>query len=61
MLNIIVNFDYPPIPIRTQDWCAYIDGREEETRLYGRGRTAREAVAALLQAMEEIEESEENN
>lgn len=40
--------EYPPIPIRTFDWCAYRDGYEEYGN-YGWGRTEEEAIADLLE------------
>jgi hypothetical protein len=46
MTNIVTYFVYPPIPDRTQDWCAYYDG-EEELGHYGWGRTESEAVQDL--------------
>jgi hypothetical protein len=40
--------EYPPIPIRDFDWCAYLDG-EEERGEYGYGRTEAEAIADFLE------------
>lgn len=45
-------FVYPPIPIRTMDWCAYRDGTEETGRC-GWGRTEDEAIADLLMLEDE--------
>jgi hypothetical protein len=45
--KIITSFEYPPIPIRSFDWCAYRDGEEESGR-YGWGKTEQEAVQDLL-------------
>ena len=42
---IITSFVYPPIPIRTSDWCAY---RDPESGPYGWGRTEEAAIADLL-------------
>ena len=36
--------EYPPIPDRRFDWCAFYDG-EEEAGHYGWGRTEAEAIA----------------
>lgn len=43
-------FVYPPIPIRTSDWLAWIDGDEEGGHAYG--PTEAEAVANLLELLE---------
>lgn len=45
--KIITDCIYPPIPIRTMDWCAYYDGQEELGH-YGYGRTEAEAIADLV-------------
>jgi hypothetical protein len=42
--KIVTSHVYPPIPVRTMDWCAYYDG-EEEAGSYGWGRTEAEAIA----------------
>jgi hypothetical protein len=42
----------PPIPIRTKDWSAWIDGREEDGP-FGYGRTEQEAIADLQELLEE--------
>ena len=39
-------YEFPPIPIRKFDWCAWYDG-EEERRHYGWGKTPAEAIADL--------------
>jgi hypothetical protein len=39
---------YPPIPLRSTDWCAYRDGTEEEGNSHGWGSTEAEAVADLI-------------
>ena len=44
-------FDYPPIPVRTMDWCAYYDGEEHGPT--GHGRTEAQAVQDLLDNTEE--------
>lgn len=43
---MITSFVYPPIPIRQFDWCAYLDGTEEEGP-YGWGKTEAEAILDL--------------
>ncbi len=50
--RIVTQHDYPPIPIRTMDWCAYYDGYEESGP-YGHGRTESEAIADLIENYEE--------
>lgn len=43
---MITSFVYPPIPIRQFDWCAYLEGTEEEAN-YGWGATEAEAILDL--------------
>ena len=43
---IITKHVYPPIPDRSQDWCAYYDG-EEELGHYGWGPTEEAAIVNL--------------
>jgi len=38
---------YPPIPIRSFDWCAWFDDTDEETRRQGWGATEAEAIESL--------------
>lgn len=54
--KIVTDHVYPPIPLRTMDWCAYYDGTEEDGR-YGWGRTEQAAIDDLL-AQEDEEDSE---
>jgi hypothetical protein len=51
---IITVCECPPIPIRSFDWCAYRNGREEEGR-YGWGATEEAAIADLLDNEEDEE------
>ncbi len=44
---IVTVHEYPPIPDRRWDWCAYREG-DEEGGNRGWGRTREEAVADLL-------------
>ena len=44
---IITHHDYPPIPIRTEDWSAHVEDREEFGP-YGRGPTMQAAIDDLL-------------
>lgn len=48
---IKTEFVYPPIPIRSQDWIAYFDGREEEGP-YGSGETEQAAIEDLIENWE---------
>lgn len=50
-MKIITSFVYPPIPIRTMDWCAYLDGQEEGK--VGWGETEEEAKQDFLDQLEE--------
>jgi hypothetical protein len=45
-VKIITKHEYPPIPIRSFDWCAYHEG-EEEQGWYGWGATEAEAISDL--------------
>jgi hypothetical protein len=44
--TIRTTYVHPPIPIRISDWCACIEGQEEDGP-YGWGATEAEAVADL--------------
>lgn len=44
--KIVTENIYPPIPIRTMDWCAYYDG-DEESGPRGWGATEAEAINEL--------------
>jgi hypothetical protein len=46
-VRIITRHIYPPIPDRSNDWCAYFDG-QEETGNYGYGPTEQDAVLDLI-------------
>jgi len=50
-MKIIVDYVYPPIPVRIFDYVAYYDGCEEEGP-YGYGRTKQEAIDELREASE---------
>lgn len=50
--KIVTSYVHPPIPIRSNDWCAYYDG-DEELGHYGWGRTEAEAVADLKENFDE--------
>jgi hypothetical protein len=51
--KIITSFEYPPIPIRSHDWCAYYDDLGADCSPYGWGRTEEEAIQDLLDNYEE--------
>ena len=54
--KIITTFVYPPIPVRTSDWCAYFDGDEPSDDGHmkqGWGRTEAEAIADLKEQYDE--------
>ena len=46
--KVVTSHAYPPIPIRTFDWCAYYEG-EEEAGNYGWGATEVEAIADFIE------------
>lgn len=52
-MNIATYFVNPPIPIRTSDWIAYIDGEEDGPK--GWGKTEAEAIADLKQQLDDEE------
>jgi hypothetical protein len=52
MPKIITTNIFPPIPVRTFDWCAYFDGQEEAGH-YGYGATEQEAIVDLTMNYEE--------
>lgn len=56
-MNIRTTFVYPPIPVRSFDWCAVdddtYDGAEDSHCLIGYGRTEQEAIADLLEQIGE--------
>ena len=52
MRKIVTSHDYPPIPDRSMDWCAYYDG-EEEAGGYGYGPTEAEAISDFIENYQE--------
>lgn len=52
--SIVTTYVNPPIPYRSMDYFAYIDG-EEELGKYGYGATEQEAIANLLELLQERE------
>lgn len=58
MGKLITSHIYPPIPDRSHDWCAYVEG-DEEAGKYGYGATEEEAVADFIETWaEEYEEAD---
>ena len=60
--EVVLSFDYPPIPVRDFDWSAVdwntYDGAEDSGNRHqvGRGRTAEAALVDLLDILEGDEE-----
>ena len=54
MRRVIIEHIYPPIPDRSTDYCAYLDGYEPG-ELIGYGRTAADATADLQDQIEQEE------
>lgn len=57
MPRIITHPEYPPIPIRFLDWSAVFDdydGAEDSHCPIGHGRTEQEAIADLLDQVEDV-------
>lgn len=56
--KIVTSCQYPPIPIRQFDWCAYFDGTEEDGN-YGWGATEEAAIADFIENYAEEYEEED--
>jgi hypothetical protein len=53
-MTIKTEFVYPPIPIRTYDWCAYDDDTYDGPGCrIGWGATEQEAISNLLEQYED--------
>jgi len=58
-MKIVTSYDYPPIPDRSMDWSAIdsdtYDGTEDDPNrgMIGRGPTEAEAIADLMQLLED--------
>lgn len=48
-MNIIVHYEYPPIPDRSFDYAAYDDSTYDGSGPIGSGATEQEAVESLLE------------
>lgn len=53
--KIITSYVYPPIPIRSMDWCAFYDGDASQR---GWGSTEAEAIADLIDSYPDEGEEE---
>jgi len=53
MTRIKTSYDYPPIPCRKIDWSAWDDDLGADTSPIGRGETEQDAIADLLEQIEE--------
>jgi hypothetical protein len=58
-MKIITHHEYPPIPDRRFDWCAYHEDEVENAHHYGWGATEQEALDDLKRLDEERAECEE--
>ena len=50
-MNILTNRIFPPIPNRSNDWCAHVDGAEDGPM--GWGSTEAAAIADLKEQLED--------
>ena len=53
-MQVITSHDHPPIPVRGEDWSAWIDGTEEDG-VYGYGATELAAAIDLLHMLVDVE------
>lgn len=62
---LVIDYVFPPIPVRSFDWAVWIDGREESGP-YGRGPTREAAINDLFEQLaiddlfEQLEEEAPN-
>jgi hypothetical protein len=56
--KLVTSCQYPPIPDRRFDWCAYFDGTEEDGN-YGWGSTEAEAIDDFIENYAEEYEAED--
>lgn len=61
-MKLVTHFEYPPIPMRDFDWCAYdsdtydaelVDGVWTSSSIVGRGKTEAEAIADYWAQLED--------
>lgn len=50
-MRIVTNYIFPPIPIRSMDWCAVDDDTYDEGCPVGWGATEQEAIDDLLEQL----------
>lgn len=56
MRRIITHNVFPPIPIRSFDWCAYLDGDDDnESAPRGWGVTETDAILDLRDQLQDID------
>ena len=53
VLAVKTSFDPPPIPVRTSDWSAWVEGTEDENMAIGYGGDVGAAVENLMCQLEE--------
>lgn len=56
-ITVCVARQFPPIPTRKMDYCAYIDG-DEERGIYGYGADQMEALDDLSDALDAVDDLE---
>lgn len=69
MVRIVTSFDYPPIPVRSNDWSAVTDDYDCDcdqdgffsTHPVGRGASEDDAILDLMIQLEEAEEDRAAN
>lgn len=57
-MKIRTNYEYPPIPDRSFDWSAVVEGEYEPGQPIGRGPTEDAAIADLQEQLDEREAAE---
>lgn len=55
IVDIVTENTHPPIPVRTHDWHAWVDGTEEDGD-YGWGPTEEDALRDLADRLEEAKD-----
>ena len=56
LVPVTVNFEYPPIPIRTCDWRAWYSSDDSDNPDCGWGATPEDAIQDLVDSYEDPEE-----
>jgi len=52
---LVTSYECPPIPYRGADWAAWDDRLGADSSPIGRGATEQEAIADLMEQMEDME------